>query len=76
MVSAPPPAVNETLISIDAPHFNAGIVARDGRVVAAAPILNYMLGWDGAKVADYCRGKGWAWIKVTPDTAPPSAADT
>lgn len=65
MVSAAPSAVNETLISIDAPHFNAGIVARDGRVVAAAPILRYMIGWTGQEVAIYCKRKGWTWIKVT-----------
>lgn len=56
--------MEETIISIDAPHFNAGIVARDGKVIEAADIVKYMKGWDGKRVADYCRKKGWAWEKV------------
>ncbi len=54
----------EKLILIEAPHFAAGIVARDGKVTVAAPILIYMLGWDGKQVADYCRSKGWTWTRV------------
>ena len=54
----------ETLITIDAPHFNAGIVARDGIVIEAAPIVRYMIGWDGKRVVDYCRAHGWTWERV------------
>jgi hypothetical protein len=32
----------ETLATIDAPHFHAGIVLLDGVVVEAAPIVGYM----------------------------------
>lgn len=51
----------EILVRITAPHFVAGVVAVDGRVVRAAPILRYMSGWDGARLAEYARRKGWTW---------------
>ena len=56
--------MKETIIIIDAPHFNAGIVARDGKVIEAADIVRYMKGWDGARVAAYCKSKGWTWERV------------
>ena len=56
--------MKETLIAIEAPHFYAGIVARDGKVIEAASIVKYMKGWSGQKVADYCKEKGWTWEKV------------
>jgi hypothetical protein len=52
------------LIRIVAPHFVAGIEARDGRVIRAAPILAYMLGWDGARVAQYAKRRGWTWQRL------------
>ena len=55
--------MDEQLVQIDAPHFCAGIVARDGRVIVAAPILHYMTGWDGQQVKSYCEKKGWAWTR-------------
>lgn len=45
--------------SIDAPHFCAGIVLHDDRVVEAAPIVDYMKGWTRAQVKEYCAKKGW-----------------
>jgi hypothetical protein len=53
-----------TLIRIVAPHFVAGLEAEHGRVVRAAPILRYMLGWEGARVAGYCRSKRWTWERL------------
>jgi hypothetical protein len=61
------------LIAIDAPHFYAGLVAEDGRVVRAAPILAYMLGWSGERVAAYCRRKGWSWTRLTSAEEPADA---
>ncbi len=57
---------DEVLIRIVAPHFVAGIVAKDGRVIAAADILRYMERekWDGRRVAAYCKAKGWTWERV------------
>ena len=51
----------ETLAVIDAPHFYAGIVLWDDRVVEAADIVRYMKKqkWTRARVRDHCRSKGW-----------------
>ena len=51
----------ETLAVIDAPHFYAGIVLWDDKVIEAAPILGYMKKqkWGRDKVRDYCKQKGW-----------------
>jgi len=56
--------MTETLICITAPHFTAGIVARDGRVIEAAPIVRFMKGWNGERVATYCKRKGWKWERL------------
>lgn len=48
-------------VLIEAPYFCAAVIAVDGRVVAAAPIIHYMIGWNGQQVRDYCRKKGWSW---------------
>jgi hypothetical protein len=61
--------VTETLVVIESPHFYAGIVARGGRVVEAAPIVKYMKGWDGKRVAEYCKQKWWSWELVSTTTA-------
>ncbi|WP_334358420.1 MULTISPECIES: hypothetical protein [unclassified Bradyrhizobium] len=49
------------MATIDAPHFNAGIVLWDDRVVEAAPIVGYMKKqkWTRDRVRDYCREMGW-----------------
>ena len=49
------------LVQITAPHFVAALYAEDGHVVTTDPILRYMQGWDGKRLADYCRKKGWEW---------------
>lgn len=52
------------LLRIMAPHFVAGIEVDGGRVVRAAPIVRYMVGWDGPRFHHYCRKKGWTWEVV------------
>lgn len=52
------------LIRIEAPFFVAGIDARDRRVIRAAPIVKYMIGWDSQHVADYCKRRGWTWQRL------------
>lgn len=47
------------LVSVDAPHFCAGLVITDDVVTEAAPILKYMLGWNTERVRGYIRKKGW-----------------
>ncbi len=51
--------MTETLAAIDAPHFFAGVVLWDDRVVEAAPIVKYMRKWTRDRVRDYCKTKGW-----------------
>jgi hypothetical protein len=51
--------IMEILASIDAPHFNAGIVLWDGKVIESAPIVRYMRKWPRDRVRDYCKTKGW-----------------
>jgi hypothetical protein len=46
---------------ISAPHFVAGLVFDPDniRVIRAAPILRYMLGWTVARVRSYCLTRNW-----------------
>lgn len=64
----------ETLAVIDAPHFYAGIVLWDDKVVEAAPIIFYMRKgkWTRVRVRDYCAGKGWKVSVVYQMTCPGS----
>lgn len=57
--------MSDVLVRITAPHFVAGLIARDGKVVEAAPILRrQMLEQDGTTVAFICRRRGWSWERV------------
>lgn len=51
----------EILAQIHAPHFHAGIVLWDDKVVEAAPIVLYMKKgkWHRDRVREYCQTKGW-----------------
>ena len=53
--------ITETLATISAPHFTAGVVLWDDAVVEAAPIVGYMKKgrWSRDRVRSYCRDKGW-----------------
>jgi len=55
----------EIVASIDAPHFNAGIVLRNDRVIEAADVVRYMKGWTRYQVREYCARKGWHVSVVT-----------
>jgi hypothetical protein len=53
------------MIIIDAPHFYAAVVIdKTNQVVRAAPILQYMIGWDRQRVLAYADRKSWraTWI--------------
>ncbi len=54
-----PVIITEILAQIGAPHFTAGIVLWQDRVVEAAPIVGFMKKWSRGRVRDYCAGKGW-----------------
>ena len=51
--------ITEILAQIRAPHFTAGIVLFDDRVVETAPIVRYMRRWSRQRVRDYCSKMGW-----------------
>jgi len=52
-------SMRETLASVDAPHFFAGIVLWGDTVVEAADIIKYMRHWSRTRVREYCLLKGW-----------------
>ena len=43
------------LLTIDAPHFNAGLIPG----ARAAPIIRYMQRWHIDRIKEYCERKGW-----------------
>jgi hypothetical protein len=51
--------VTEILAQITGPHFSAGIVLWNDKVVEAAPIVHYMKRWSRDRVRTYCKDKGW-----------------
>ncbi len=52
--------MNDQLWRVEAPHFVAGIVvAQNGAIVNAAPILNWSCDRPFAWFKDYCARKGW-----------------
>ena len=54
------PIDNECLIRVVAPHFVAGVVLVNGRIVEAAPILKWSIGRCFRGFRDYCVGrKNW-----------------
>lgn len=66
----------EYIIRISAPPprgFTAGVDVRwhgaAARVVYAAPILKYMMGWHPDRVARYCEKKGWTCETIKDETA-------
>lgn len=61
---------------IVAPHFVAGIVIEDGKVVRAAPIVRYMLGWSEDRVREYVNRKGWKATRHTDAPTPRRAPST
>lgn len=50
-----------TIISVDAPHFNAALIVERDYVIDAAPILRWAIGkpWDEVKA--YFARKRWTW---------------
>lgn len=66
--------ITEMLVSIEAPHFTAGIVLWDDKVVEAAPIIRYMRKWSRGKVRDYCKARDWK-ISVIYETKRQRTAD-
>lgn len=63
----------ERLYRVEARHFVAGFVMRDGHVVSAAPILRWTIGKPPGELRRYFQRKGWRVHHVPPAT-PYSAA--
>src|SRR5262245_40073478 len=66
--------VTEILVRVVAPHFVAGVVARDGRIVEAAPILYWMMGFDGRQFFKACSQRLWHFETI--DVHSPPALST
>lgn len=48
-----------TLYRITAPHFCAGLISQEAKIVRAAPIIHWMRGQDTDALIAYCKLKGW-----------------
>ena len=48
------------LVRIVGPDFVVGVIIERGRVVRAAPIVAYMIGWTGPRVSMYVAKRGWS----------------
>lgn len=58
------PIKPELLIQIDSGYFCAVVCLWDDRVLVAAPILKYMLGWTKDRVLEYAKEKKWKTIEI------------
>ena len=56
---------------IDAPHFCCGVVLRGDRVIRAAPIVRYLLGWNVRRLTRYGEEQGWRIEIATPSGGTP-----
>jgi hypothetical protein len=54
----------DILFQIDAPHFCAGAVMSEGKVIEIAPIIRYMKGWSESKIQSYCKKKNWKYSEM------------
>jgi hypothetical protein len=61
-----PPAAIQRIVG---PNFVAGLVIKDDRVIHAAPILGYTIGWPTERVNALAQRRGWV-IEHEPDTRP------
>lgn len=48
-----------TMLQVTAPYFCAGAKVRGQKIVSAAPIIKYMIGWTVNKAQQYATSKGW-----------------
>lgn len=57
---------DETIVAVDAPHFNAALIMVGDRCTEAAPILRWAVGKDRAELSAYFKRKGWKALIVKP----------
>ena len=57
------------LYAVYANHFAAGFATDENdKVIMAAPIIKYMIGWNIKAVQDYCERKSWVLLPVKEET--------
>ena len=49
--------MHEQLIQLTSNYFCCAVVAMNGVIIEAAPIVSYMIGWDANKFVSYCKDK-------------------
>lgn len=54
-----------TLIQIKSSYFCCGILVQSGKIVKAAPIVKYMIGWNGKRFKQYCNKKKFTYEMVS-----------
>ena len=52
------------LLIVYAPHFVAGLVAVNDKVVKAAPIIKYLKNKNIDQAKATCERRGWPWIEI------------
>lgn len=52
------------LVQVTAPHFCAGVVLKNERVVRAAPILEWAMLWERKALSSYFRRKRWKAVVI------------
>lgn len=62
-VTTPAYESDTKILTIRAPHFDAGVAIRKDKVIASAPILKYMRGWSKTRVLEYAAFKNWSVIE-------------
>jgi hypothetical protein len=55
----PPPNDRPQQIRIIGPNFVAGLVISNDRVIRAAPILGYTIGWTTERIVALAQRRGW-----------------
>jgi hypothetical protein len=55
------------LYRIIAPKFKAILIAKDGKIRSATPVVKYMRGWEVSRMIGYAQSKGWQTGQVLED---------
>ena len=62
--------IEPELWQVKAPHFTAGLVVRDNKIIEAAPILKGFRHMSFPRFLQYCRTRrGWSVERVPPSAA-------
>lgn len=56
--------MNDT-IQVMAPHFNATLTFKKGKVESASPVLMWLMGRSEADVKRILNQRGWTWTRLT-----------